>query len=137
MIYESILSNNFFIILPLFGADYDIVRISSDLKVKTACLIDIKNAYETSKTLISSNNLTEKDPFVKKLLAEINIRIYHPFDKKDFYIKMKPEKHKFKDLMKILNILTLGTLQQAMKKYGHDKVCHLALIITLESGKRF
>jgi len=39
-------------------------------------------------------------------------------------------------LMKALNILTLGTLKTAMDKYGFDRFYHLALIVTLESGKK-
>lgn len=104
-IYESILSNNFQLILPLYGAEYNIVRINKKLKIKTISLIDLKEAYDRYKHLVATQKITEKEGFVKEILSEVNIRLYHPFDKEDFYIRIIPESHKLRDLMKIINIL--------------------------------
>lgn len=104
-IYESILSNNFQLIFPLYGAEYDLVRINKKLKIKTISLIDLKEAYDKLKNMNAAQKSADKDNFVKEILSEINIRVYHPFDKQDFYIRINPENHKLRDLMKIINIL--------------------------------
>jgi hypothetical protein len=104
-IYESILTNNFQLIFPLYGAEYDLVRINKKLKIKTISLIDLKEAYDRLKTLVATQKLNEKEIFLKEILSEVNIRLYHPFDKGDFYIRISPDNHKLRDLMKIINIV--------------------------------
>ena len=104
-IYESILSNNFQLIFPLYGAEYDVVRINKKLKIKSISLIDLKEAYDRLKNLIAIQKNTEKENFVREILSEINIRLYHPFDKEYFYIRISPENHKLRDLLKVINIL--------------------------------
>jgi hypothetical protein len=41
-----------------------------------------------------------------------------------------------KFLLSIVNIISLGQLQLLMQKYGFDKLFHLALIVTLQNGKK-
>jgi len=77
------------------------------MKIKTISLIDLKEAYEKLNIMINTKKINEKEVsiFVRELLSEVNIRIYHPYDKEDFYIRVTPENHKLKDLMKIINNL--------------------------------
>lgn len=112
-IYESILSNNFQIIIPLYNAEYDLVRINKKMKIKTVSLIDLKEVYDKIKSLVGAQTITEKEVFVKEILAEVNIRLYHPYDKQDFYIRVLPDNHKLRDLMKIINTLEATIKQNA------------------------
>lgn len=75
------------------------------MEIKTIDLIELKEAYEQIKKLISSKKLNEKDFIIKQILSEVNIRVYHPYDKEDFYIRVSADNYKLRDLMKIINIL--------------------------------
>ena len=83
------------------------------MKIKTINLIDLTEAYDKIKGLIGNQKMLEKDFFIKEILTEVNVRIYHPFDKEDFYIRLTPENHKLKDLMKVINTLETLTVEKA------------------------
>lgn len=119
-IYDSIGSNNFFILFPLYKAKFEILKI----KGKSTTLMDINELQEANKFYldkfsihrneIDKNNtcLTMED-----LKSIILVNLNHHCDNSELLIKFNNKNNDLKSLLKFLNMIESVSISNKLTKY--------------------
>lgn len=127
-IYDSIVSNNFFICLPLYKINCELFK----LKNKTTTLLDISEIQDALKFYnikastsgLSSNSTSNLNPSnslyisMEDMKSVIMVSLYHPGDKSELLIKFHNKTNDLNSLLKFLNLVeSLSFSGRTMSKY--------------------
>lgn len=102
-----VVSNNFFLLLPLFKVSYDVFKVRDNHKVR----IDLNDLINTINYLTNHNTNNPLDKItLYDIESEIHIYLYHNFDTSELIIKFDPKAYDFKDILNFLSILNTHSL---------------------------